>query len=115
MPPKANAPKRKADAPPGGENKSARTGDFRDAPTSKRQGLPRYPQLFLNFMFYLFIAPTNERTTGKGTEKGKYYPPLLQEWNKLNKLLQRTKKNQLDEQFGPIVVEVAMHINWRTP
>jgi len=39
MPPKSGASKRKADVPPSGENKSARTSNSSDAPTSKRQGV----------------------------------------------------------------------------
>lgn len=39
MPPKSGAPKRKANIHPSGENKSARTSNSSDAPTSKRQGV----------------------------------------------------------------------------
>ena len=39
MPSRSNPSKRKADVPPTGENKSARTSNFTDAPTSKRQGM----------------------------------------------------------------------------
>ncbi|KAF8814311.1 hypothetical protein BYT27DRAFT_7206214 [Phlegmacium glaucopus] len=61
MPSTSNAPKCKASAPASGnKNKAARTSNSRDAPTSKRQ------------------APTNELTTDKGTEKGKYSYPYCQ-------------------------------------
>ena len=61
-----------------------------------------------------FLGPTNELTTDKGTEKGRYFH-LLQKFNKLLKLLQRMSENQLCEQFSPILVKVAMLINWQMP
>lgn len=51
MPPKSKAPKRKSNAPPSGENKSARTTVSSDAPTSKRKDA------------------SNELTTDKSTDK----------------------------------------------
>lgn len=69
---KANAPKRKAVAPPSGENKSARTSNSSDAPTSKRQGLCLAT---LTPVFHVsFIVSTNKPTTVKGAERGKYFP-----------------------------------------
>jgi hypothetical protein len=73
MPPKSKAPKRKANGPPSEVNKSARTTTSGDAPTSKRKGLCRHPQLINSLFHVFFVADTNELTTDKNTEKGKYF------------------------------------------
>ena len=75
MPSKSDTSKRKANAPASADtNKAARTGNSRDAPTSKRQGLcPASLGYFCISCF--FIAPANELITDKGTEKGKYFHP----------------------------------------
>jgi hypothetical protein len=72
MPPKSKAPKRKANGPPSEVNKSARTTSG-DAPTSKRKGLCHHPQLINSLFHVFFVADTNELTTDKNTEKGKYF------------------------------------------
>jgi hypothetical protein len=51
--------KRKADAPPSGGNKSARTGNSRDAATSIRQGL--YLAALSYLIYFMFLNSSHKR------------------------------------------------------